>query len=565
MSNGNTRRLGWFLPLRLVTFVILFSVTVLLIGYPGHLRFGFVLYSLFTLGFALLLVFDKHSNLRSLTAILIAGQFLLEILLESGIIYTSGTINSSFVALYLLTIVSAALTFRLTGTLIVASLASLAYTAVVWLGVESGSTPDMSIEALRALVSPPDSVLNSAFLHILIFYVVAFISGYLAERLKAQDRQLADTNRALRKARLETDHILRHLNSGLLTIDADARVIYFNRAAERILGYREEDVKGMCCRDAFAERMPELAAHLVMCLESRVDQPRLELEVRVSSGATIPLGLSTSVLIEDGRTVRGVIAIFSDLTEAKLLEAKVRSADRLAAVGELSASIAHEIRNPLTAIAGSVEVLSRELNLSDSNERLMKLVMKESSRLNNILSEFLTYARIERPAYNKVELCRTITEVIEMLHHHASYHDSMDVRFEVDESIVYVVGDEGLLKQLLYNLAVNACEAIDTNMGSLTFRVGVDDAAGVARMEVSDTGPGIPKEYLRRVYQPFFSTKKGGTGLGLAIVHRICQALKLGIAIDSPASGGTRFVIDLPLFGYPRPTDLSVTETAEVG
>jgi len=211
-----------------------------------------------------------------------------------------------------------------------------------------------------------------------------------------------------------------------------------------------------------------------------------------------------------------------------------------------------------------VEVLNRELSLSDSNDRLMKLVMKESSRLNNILSEFLTYARIDRPAYNKVELCRTITEVIEMLHHHSSYHDSMDVRFEADESIVYVIGDEGLLKQLLYNLAVNACEAIDTSAGNLTFRVGVDAAAGMVRLDVTDTGPGIPEEHIRRVYQPFFSTKKGGTGLGLAIVHRICQALKLGIAINSPSSGGTRFVINLSLFGHQRSADMFVAETIEV-
>jgi two-component system sensor histidine kinase PilS (NtrC family) len=564
MSIVKSKRLGWFLPLRLVTFVILFSVIVLLMGYPGHLQLGFVLYAMFTLGFALVLVLDKRSKLRRLTLVLIAFQFLLEILLESGVMYSSGTAASSFVALYLLTIVSAALTFRLTGTLIVASLASLAYTVVIWLGVESGGNPGLTIQDLRVLVLPTDAVLNSAFLHILIFYVVAFISGYLAERLETQDRQLADTHLALRKARLETDHILRHLHSGLLTIDAAANIIYFNRAAERILGYREEDVKGMCCSHAFAERMPELATHLLKCLHSRTDQPRLEVDVRNCSGLTIPLGLSASVLTEDGQAVRGVVAIFSDLTQAKSLEAKARAADRLAAIGELSASIAHEIRNPLTAIAGSVEVLHRELDLSDANDQLMKLVMKESSRLNRILSEFLAYARIDRPAYNKVELCRTIAEVIEMLHHHGSYHDLIDVRFEADESVVYVVGDEGLLKQLLYNLAVNACEAIDTNAGSISFRVCLDVTTNVARLEVTDTGPGIPSEHLRRVYQPFFSTKKSGTGLGLAIVHRICQALKLGIAIDSPDRGGTRFVIEVARYGHFRSFEQPEVASAEV-
>ena len=218
---------------------------------------------------------------------------------------------------------------------------------------------------------------------------------------------------ALRRARLETDDILRHLNSGLLTVDARGNIIYFNRAAERILGYHEEDVKGMLCDEVFAERMPCLAQCLRDGLIAGLEHPRKELEITNLRGQKLPLGLSTSILREEDREMRGIIAIFSDLTEAKQLEAKVRTADRLAAVGELSASIAHEIRNPLAAISGSVEVLKREQQVSHENNRLMTLIVKESDRLTNILNEFLSYARIDRPAYNKVEICHLISEVLE--------------------------------------------------------------------------------------------------------------------------------------------------------
>ncbi|MEA3297734.1 MAG: ATP-binding protein, partial [candidate division Zixibacteria bacterium] len=391
------------------------------------------------------------------------------------------------------------------------------------------------------------SVFYSIFLHILIFYLVAFISGYLAEHLKARDRQLANTSRELRKARLETDDILRNLNSGLLTIDAGGYILFYNRSAERILGYREEDVKGMRCDEVFAERMPNLALTLMDSLSNREQHPRKEIEILNAKDTIIPLGLSTSPLMEDEGTLRGLIAIFSDLTDAKLLEAKVRAADRLAAVGEMSASIAHEIRNPLAAISGSVEVLDSELHFEGENARLMQLIVKESHRLSRILSEFLLYARIDRPIYNKVELCHLVNEVIRILHHHPAFRENMKIDVEADESIIYVVGDEDLIKQLLLNLAVNACEEFETKGDQLTFRIAANPACGTVELYVQDNGPGISPENMKKIYEPFFSTKKQGTGLGLAIVHRVCTALQLNVSIDSQLSEGTTFMIEFEI------------------
>ena len=535
---------GWFLPLRLATYIILAVVVVLYMGYPGYLHLQFVLYSLFTLGFAVSYALSRRIRLHAVTETLTGLQFLLEISIESGIIYATGNVQSSFSALFLLTIVSAALTYRLVGTLVMASLVSLAYSFIIWLGLGSKGNPSLTIDALRTIFHAEESVFYSIFLHILIFYLVAFISGYLAERLRSQNIKLVDASMALRRARLETDDILRHLNSGLLTIDASGYIIYFNRAAERILGYREEEVKGMPCREVFAERMPELSESLMRCLQGTIDRPRRELAIVDGEGRDIPLGLSTSVLTDEGRELRGVIAIFSDLTDAKALEAKVRAADRLAAVGEMSASIAHEIRNPLAAISGSVEVLKNELSLDGENSRLMELIIKESLRLNKILSEFLSYARIDRPAYNKVELCHLVSDVIEMIRHHHAMGDNISIGLESDESFVYVIGDEDLIKQLLMNLALNACESFEDRTGSVVIRLieGIDE--GTVELHLADDGPGIAPENIERIFQPFFSTKKQGTGLGLAIVHRICSTLKLNLAVQSEPDGGTTFVVE---------------------
>lgn len=539
-------RLGWFLPLRLATFVII-AVVVFWIGLPFGLAPLFIVYAVLTAAIAVLIATRWGSRWRLLTGGLLGIQFLAEISVDTIVIYATGTMNSPFSALFILTIVSAALVYRLAGTLAVASLASLAYTYIVWMGLSLEGHPDVIGSNLRSVISAGDPVFYSIFLHILIYYLIAFISGYLAERLRQRDRQLADTSRALQKAKLETDDILRHLNSGLLTIDAAGRIIFFNRAAERILGYREEEVKGLNCYEAFADRMPHLAGVLMDGLREQRSHPRREISITPGgdSDDTMPLGLSTSCLTESDGSIRGVIAIFSDLTEAKRLEAKVRAADRLAAIGELSASIAHEIRNPLATISGSVEVLKAELQVEGEDSRLMDLIIKESDRLSKITTEFLTYARVSEPNPAKVELCHLIGEVIQLLRHHPSYQPSHEVQLHTEEAIVYVVGDEDLIKQMLLNLGVNALEAIGSDPGRVDFRLSAADERGCVELSIEDTGPGISPEDLRRIYQPFFSTKKQGTGLGLAIVHRMAQAMRLGLNVDSDPSVGTTFRVEL--------------------
>lgn len=537
------RRLGWFLPLRLVSYVIMTAVVGFWLHFPLFLHIPLILYSVCTLGFVVTIALERRLPMGTASRVLIALQFLAEVLLESGIIYATGNVNSPFSALFLLTIVSAALVYRLVGTLLTSSLVSLAYTFIIWAGFAVANDSNLTLQTLQTIFMTQDLVFYSICVHILIFFLVAFISGYLAERLSAQARTLADTSMALRQARLETDDILRHLNSGLLTIDSGGHIIYFNRAAERILGYREHEVRGLPCEQVFADRMPLLAECLMEGARHGIEAPRKEIVALATNGSDMPLGVSISKLVDEENALRGVIAIFTDLTEAKAMEEKMRSADRLAAVGELSASIAHEIRNPLAAISGSVELLSRDTNLSGENARLLELIMKESARLNRILTDFLAYARIGRPTYNKIELCHLVNDVIEIVRHHESYRDQIAMRLETDAAIAYAVGDEDLIKQVLVNLTINACEAMESKAGLVLFKIADDPVNGQIQLLLSDTGPGIPERLQAKVFQPFFSTKKHGTGLGLSIVHRICNALKLNLSLETQVGKGTSFRI----------------------
>ena len=552
---------GWLISLRLATYVLISGIVIYWMRFPEVLRTPFLAYSFLTLLLPFLLIMRRWINLRLLLIFIPMLQSLLEIAVETGIIYITGNINSAYSGLFILTIISAALTYGLVGTLSIAAVVSISYAYVVWFGLGFSGEYESATKALEAIFSSQDAGFYSIFLHILTFFLVAFVSGFLAERLRAKDVELADTSQALRRAKLETDDILRHLNSGLFTIDRDGHIIFFNRAAEEILGFAESGVRGRDIRDVFEGRMPRLIENLLIVLDSKKQSHRNEIDITNRKGRRVPLGISTSILKDDNDDIRGVIAIFQDLTETKKLEDKIRQADKMAAVGELSAAIAHEIRNPLAAISGSVEVLKGELSLSDENLRLMALIERETTRLNNILSDFLLYARSRRSTFTKIELCRLVGDVAEVIKHHPSYRDNVNLRILSSESFIYIFGDEDQLKQILMNLIVNACEAINDKSGEIIISLEINDKNEVL-IKLVDNGPGIDESLRSKIFDPFFSTKKDGTGLGLAIVQRLAGNLNIGLSLHSEVNIGTAFTLN---FGpYPKSTGNTKREKAKI-
>ncbi|MCP4706327.1 MAG: PAS domain S-box protein, partial [candidate division Zixibacteria bacterium] len=293
----------------------------------------------------------------------------------------------------------------------------------------------------------------------------------------------------------------------------------------------------------FQNRMPNLANNLQKAIQSKEQSQRNEVDIIDNYGKSIPLGISTSLLIGEDENVRGVIAIFQDLTETKIMEEKIRVSDKLTAVGELSAAIAHEIRNPLAAISGSVEVLKSAIEFSGQNKRLMDLIIRESTRLNNILSDFLLYARANRTVFNKIELCHLISDVFEIVRLQPAYNSKIDLQLKSSESFVYVFSDEDHLKQVLINLVINSYQAIGNNPGEIYVDIEKDES-GKAILKVVDNGPGIDSKILSKIFDPFYSTKKDGTGLGLAIVQRLCSNLKVDFSTNTDINKGTSFILN---------------------
>lgn len=532
---------AWLLPLRLITFCLISGVNVAWLKFPSFLQAPFLAYCTITLTMLVMLLLFRHLKLHFLYRFLIALQFSAEIFIEVGMVYATGSLYSPFSVLFLLTIVSAALVYRLVGTLMVASLLSVAYAGVSWINAAVLGGGNTASSFTDSLLNADDIVFYSTFLHILIFYLVAFVSGYLAEKLQSKDRALHSASTELKRARLETGDILRHLNCGLITIDTNGDIVYFNRTAELILDLKEPEVSGRSCRSVLDGRLECLADNLMSVLNSHEKFTRSELTISDRSGVIIPIGISTSVLYDEDFGVRGVIAIFQDLTDVKRLEEKMRRADRMAAIGELSACIAHEIRNPLASISGSVEVLKKELPLDGDNDFLMSLIVKETGRLNNILSDFLLYARIGRSQLRKVELQRVISDVIELIRRHPAYRDQFAIDLKAANRVTYVSGDEDQLKQLLLNLAVNACEALEDKAGRIEFEIAEKHDEGMVLLIVRDSGPGIPEDEIERIFLPFHSNKRSGTGLGLSIVLRLMEAMDGKIDVVSRPGQGTEF------------------------
>ncbi len=548
------------LPLffRLFIYIFILLVVILYFKVSKALFLPFFSYSLITFIFLVLLLFKERLQSEILFKSIIALQLIFEVLVETGIMAASAKVESPFAILFLLTIVSASLVYNLAGVLLIATLTSFGFASTFIMGNPSSVKILFSINWLKNIYLLSDSDFYQIFLYVCSFYLIAFLSGYLAQRLKTKGQELFLASLELDRMKMDTHDILQHMHSGLITIDTLGRIIYYNKTAEEILGYQAKELKGRNFYEIFHKRMPELCDKLEQALSSEQIDSRSELEVQNRFGQKIPLGISTSMLQNKNTKKRGVIAVFQDLTEAKKIEERMRLQDRLAAVGELSAGIAHEIRNPLASISGSVEVLKNEMKLEGENQKLLELILKESSRLNTILKEFLQYAKSGETSLGRVELKRVVDEVIEIVKKHPSYQERISIRKRLDDSPIYILAEENQLKQLLINLLVNALEAMEEKGNELLITTRQSDLEMVFNyhhqnssedfyipLTIVDQGKGMTGEQMQKAFLPFYSNKKSGTGLGLAIVQRIVNNLNGRIECKSKLGQGTAFIVYL--------------------
>ncbi len=466
-----------------------------------------------------------------------------DVALALGIMHYSGGVGGQFTTVFCLTIAAAAFLLAMPGGLGTALMSSLCFVGY-------------QILEAHGMIDPPgrelyeggrSSGLIDAYMHTSMFLLVGTVGGYLADRIRLKGRALRHAETALEQLRVDTNYILENMSSGVLVIDSVCRVVTMNLAAEEILELKKDEVLSRHIDEALGRRVPDLAHELVQSLSMDRGKRRHEIAASTRDGRHRPLGISISLLTDGVDRRRGAIAVFQDLTEVHEMRERVRKADRLAAIGELSAGIAHELRNPLASISGSIEMLHQELKLDGENGRLMELIMRESDRLDRIISDFLDFAKIRQPRKMPARLDKCLSETMVLLKKNAEKSEGISIRLECAEDMPLVYMDDEQMRQVFMNLAVNSCEAMEKG-GTLDVVAG-PTGAGEVRVAFCDSGPGIEAEGMERLFEPFFTSKDGGTGLGLAIANKIVAAHGGVIDYRNRDQGGAVFTITLPIIG----------------
>lgn len=382
-----------------------------------------------------------------------------------------------------------------------------------------------------------------------LLLVVGYIAGEMAADFERRSQAVVEGAAELEQMRLETRGILDNMGSGVLTLNRTGRIERVNPAAERILGVEAQALRGKLVTDALEQRMPIFVAQLLGCLEVGRVADRCEMHVDRGDGKAIPLGVSVHPVEGNSGERIGAVAVFKDLSNVVQLRDRMRSNDRLAAMGELSASIAHEIRNPLASIRGSVELLEGELELDGENARLFELIRREGSRLNRLVEDFLEYARLRPLQPRNVPLHKIIDDLARMVRSRDDLGEAARLELHLPEPEVVVHVDEELMLQVFLNLALNAYDAMEGE-GTLTISVGLtttDETEAVIRF--LDEGPGLPEEDLDQIFEPFFTTKRHGTGLGLPLATRVVVNHQGRLHVRNVDTAGAEFSVHLPLVG----------------
>ena len=387
-------------------------------------------------------------------------------------------------------------------------------------------------------------------LHMALFVVVGLVSGDLSAKLERRRREHARTQRQVEQARREVRDILDCLHSGLLTVDTRGIVTRANPACCRILCLAETQLLGAPLQTLVEEGLEALAAVVLPVAAGSAPVSRGETTLR-QQGVLVPIGLNVSHVTGARGEITGAVVVFTDLTREKELTARRRETDRLAAVGELAASIAHEIRNPLASIRGSVEMLSGELELEGYQRQLFDLVLKESARVNSIISDFLAYSRMRPVARRRFPAAAFRDETLLLLRQHvAAARGDVRVTADVTPADLELVADPAQLTQLALNLAINACEAMRYH-GRLRVAIHLVGDGGTFELVVTDDGPGIEADIRDDLFQPFKTTKEGGTGLGLSVVARIATAHGGTVRAEDAPGGGAIFRVRWPRVELP--------------
>src|ERR1700723_14195 len=534
--------LVWLVRVRIFILTLLLGVELAVAQFtpsplPVRLFISTILfwYSL-SLFYVLLLSLWQEHRLQA------ALQVVTDLILASLVIHETGGWDSSLNFLYPLVIIVASVLLPRVWAHLVAALAFILYGTVLELNyyglVPSYCTTHPGLKVLQAII----------FVNLFAFLAIAYLAGLLVAKLRQARVQLKDASGALEDLQILHENIIQSISSGLITTGLDGRITLVNNAALKLLERAPDQLLGKPVTGIFLDALPnaESQTHAEVRFDT-VGSFRRTVRVRVAalSGAE--------------RGALGYVYALDDLTEIRRLEREVRMQDRLAAVGRLAAAIAHEIRNPLTSIAGSVSMLSDAPSLNAEERHLLQIVIRESDRLNNIITDFLAYSRGKQYRFERVDLIPLLQDTLTLLEHRLTA-EKVGIRLErsFPKSEAWVLADGDKLKQGFWNFAENAVRAMKSqtqanpqtkNKGG-TLNVVLAERGADWEMSFSDTGPGINPQQTEKIFEPFQSNFEGGTGLGLAIVYQIVQAHEGKVWARSEGGKGTSFVVRLRRMDY---------------
>jgi len=519
--------LVWLVRVRIFILTLLLAIELAVAQFspapvPMRLFISTILfwYSL-SLFYILLLSFWQEHRIQATL------QVLTDVFLVSLVVHETGGWDSSLNFLYPLVIIVAAVLLPRIWAGLIAALAFLLYGTVLELNyygyVPSFCSTHPGLKALQAII----------FVNLFAFLAVAYLAGLLTAKLRQARVQLKDTSGALESLQALQENIIHSISSGLITTGLDGRITLANAAAQRLLERTTGELLGSPVHQLFIDPLPSA--------ESQHNHGEVRFDPPTKFRKT--LRVRASVLSVPERGNLGYVYVLDDLTELRRLEREVRMQDRLAAVGRLAAAIAHEIRNPLTSIAGSVSMLSGLPEMNEDHRRLLDIVTRESQRLNAIITDFLAYSRTKQYHFDKVDLIQLVDDTLTLMDHRMTAEKTgieIKRRFATHQAVVLADGDK--LKQVFWNLCENAVRAMKTG-GTLT--AAVESLGDDWQVSFIDTGTGMTPQQIEKIFEPFQSNFEGGTGLGLAIVYQIVQAHEGKVWARSKPGQGTTFVLRL--------------------
>lgn len=527
-------RLTNFLTLRVVFATLLLGIGAIIYFRTDSRNEAFLLLFIIILVYlhtfvyiSLIQIFPSH--IRWFKAALIG----FDILVTSSVVALTGGKSSPFIFLYAIMIIVSSMMFSRIACYATATLSWLFYLVIVVYQTHKG-LPHSSL-GFQARLLLDESRLTYPLFNLAGFLLVAMLSGYLSQRIRETGRQLVERSENLRSLQNLHENILQSITSGVITLDLTGRVISINKMAQRLLDLKEE-------AEAIGRKIEELIPNIE--LSSLTARSRDEIKYVSSDGKTLIFGFSASTLMDAEGVSQGYIIVFQDLTEVKDLEERLRKTEKFALLGQLAAGLAHEIRNPLSAISGALEVISKEEEISRENSRLISIATSEIDKLHYLLEDFLILTNPSRHSDVVVEINRMVRETVDAFMA-AVRRDDIEIIMELSNRELFVQANPHRLKQVVWNMLQNAKQAMPRG-GRVFIETGLEGEE--VCINIRDEGVGIESNDLPKIFEPFFTTKEVGTGLGLTIAQQVVDSYNGRIEVRSSRNMGTTFVVRLPSF-----------------